>query len=223
MTIGELRAPKSIERLIWERKNAYPYFYLLYLLAQNASQICELGIRSGRSTRAILFGLKNSQSGTLTSIDLPSLSPFYQSSIGRPHWRRHSFLHSIKNLIRPWLQDGASWTGDSETYTTVKRLNRLGLSNWFSHLEADFFSLDTNWFSENLFDFIFIDFDSCDFVEVFKKFLEKEVESQVIAVHNSRRKEEQSGIRWLKAHSSYRGSVSFDEGLGLTLVHLDNK
>jgi len=214
VTIGELRAPRSIERLIWERKNAYPYFYLLYLLAQNASQICELGIRSGRSTRAILFGLKNSQSGTLTSIDLPDLSP-QKPILNEPLPNR------LKNWLRPIAHSGGSWLGESETSTSVKRLKRLGLGKYFFHLETDFFELPLDWFQRESFDLIFIDFDPCDFVDVFTRFVSHGKRAQLMAIHNSLRDEEQTGIAWLTSQPFFRRSVSFSEGAGLTLVQID--
>ena len=224
LTIDEAPIPISVQRLIWEKKNAYPYFGLLYLLALRANSILELGIRSGRSTRALLLGLRDSGFGHLTSIDLPELSPVnrkLRASNYRERFQQLFSYNDFRNWLRPRFQTGATWIGDSSTDTTVKRLNRLDFDKYFSYKKSDFFDIEKDWLLDQRFDMVYIDFDPCDFTRLFSHLRNGSPPKTTFVIHNAKRVDEKKGIEWLRNNSISRSDRTFEIGSGLTLFCLD--
>lgn len=62
--------PDYIQEIIEDsRHNGYPIIERLYLEAKKDKKILEMGINTGRSTRAILYGCRDGNQGHLWSID----------------------------------------------------------------------------------------------------------------------------------------------------------
>ena len=218
LTIDKAPIPISVQRLIWEKKNAYPYFGLLYLLALRANNILELGIRSGRSTRALLLGLSDSGFGHLTSIDQSDLSPqsFDEGSIRR-------LVLAARNRARRLIRPGATWVGECSTENTIKRLNKLGLANNFTHENQDFFQIPRGWFEQHNFDLIWIDFDPSDFNVLLQRLRRSITPKTVILLHNTNRREESIGIEEHKQYINQDSLVTFKQGAGLIIFSFNSE
>ena len=218
LTIDEAPIPLSVQRLIWEKKNAYPYFGLLYLLALRANSILELGIRSGRSTRALLLGLRDSGFGHLTSIDRSDLSP---QSVDEGSIRR--LVLAARNRARRLIRPGATWVGECSTEKTIKRLNKLGLSNNFTHENQDFFQMPRGWFEQHYFDLIWIDFDPSDFNVLLQRLRRSLTPKTVILLHNTNRREESIGIEEHKQYINQDSLMTFKQGSGLVIFTFNSE